>query len=293
MLLKGTFAYKPFWIKCLIFAFLNLFGLLLWINMVWIFQLNDTQLNSIRLSQLMFSIFGLVFPALATAFLLKKDESSYLSTNTFPKGVLIVFAVLSIFLLQPFVNLITVWNEQITFPDALSTLESFLRTMEKMAEELTMRFLEGKSISDFLINLFLLALVPAISEELFFRGALQRLIGAKIGQHLAIWIVAIIFSAYHMQFFGFFPRIILGAFLGYLLLWSNSLYLPIIAHFINNATLVTFYFLSSRKIISFDIDNIGTDNEWWIGILSIVCVTPILFIMHKKFLSSKKDAITS
>ncbi len=90
---------------------------------------------------------------------------------------------------------------------------------------------------------------------------------------MGIWVSAILFSALHMQFYGFFPRMLLGAFFGYLLLWSGSLWLPIIAHFVNNCVAVIFYYLKFNGIKVVDIEIIGTGETLWLGILSgIVCV---------------------
>jgi len=287
-MLKGIFANDRFWIKSLIFTFLTIFGLITWINITRIFHLDQTNIISLQLGQLAFSIVGLAFPALASAYLFKKDEINYLHTDIFPTRRFILLAVLVMLLISPFINLITSWNEQISFPESLSKIEALFRKMQTMTDDLTVRMLDRKSIYSLFANLFFLALVPSITEELFFRGVLQRLLGEKIGAHLGIWIVAIIFSAYHMQFFGFFPRILLGALLGYLLLWSNSLYLPIIGHFTNNATLIFFYFLSSRKVISFNIDDIGIGNQWWLGLLSLIFVIPFFFYMNKKYLRFKE-----
>lgn len=90
-----------------------------------------------------------------------------------------------------------------------------------------------------IVNLMVMAVCPAITEEFFFRGALQRLIGKwSHNPHLVIWSVAILFSAFHLQFYGFIPRMLLGAYFGYLLLWSRSIWVPVFAHFVNNATAV-------------------------------------------------------
>ncbi len=290
MQLKGIYSNKPFWVKCFILASLNFFGLILWINIAWITGVDNNEINSFRISQLLFSLFGLIMPALVSAHLFKVEDTNYLQTNKVPTSFIILLAIFAVIIIQPFVNLITVWNEQITFPETLFALESKLREMEELATNLTMQFLENSSINNLFINLFLLALLPAISEELFFRATLQKVIGEKLGHHMAIWFVAIIFSAYHLQFFGFFPRIILGAFLGYLFLWSKSIYLPMIAHFINNATLIVFYFLHARKIINFDIDSIGVADQWWLSVISIACLTPILYLMNRKYLDSKTDS---
>jgi hypothetical protein len=117
-------------------------------------------------------------------------------------------------------------------------------------------------------NIFLIALIPAFGEELFFRGAVQGIIQEKMNVKFAIWITAIVFSAIHMQFYGFLPRMLLGAFFGYLLFWSENLWLPIAAHFTNNAVAIVFYYLKYNGYKLPDIDTVGTGNTLWLGLIS-------------------------
>src|SRR5207344_1198984 len=106
---------------------------------------------------------------------------------------------------------------------------------------------KGTSVLSLAINLFIIAFLPALGEELFFRGMMQKLFSQLTkNNHLAIIITSIIFSAIHLQFYGFLPRMVLGIFLGYLLVWSGSLWLPILAHFVNNASAVLFTFLDNQ-----------------------------------------------
>jgi membrane protease YdiL (CAAX protease family) len=114
-----------------------------------------------------------------------------------------------------------------------------MKLKEAQMAEMTKQLLVMKSIPVLLINLLMLAIIPAVGEEFIFRGCLQKIFGRWIGNyHIAIWITAIIFSGIHFQFYGFMPRMLLGALFGYLLVWSGSLWLPILAHFMNNGVAV-------------------------------------------------------
>jgi membrane protease YdiL (CAAX protease family) len=137
--------------------------------------------------------------------------------------------------------------------------------------------------------LIILALIPAVTEELFFRGMLQNLLKEKVSVHVAIWISAIIFSAFHMQFYGFIPRMLLGGLLGYFLLWSESLILPIIAHFTNNAIMIIAYFFIQKNHLPINMDNLGTNQQQWVGLFSLVPLFATLYFMHLKYLSMKKN----
>ena len=119
----------------------------------------------------------------------------------------------------------------------------------------------------------MIGILPAVGEELLFRGIVQQLFKKKFGNaHAAIWISAAIFSALHMQFFGFLPRLVLGAMFGYMLEWSGTLWLPMIAHFVNNATAVVAYYLMQKGIIGSGIDKTGTwsDGSFYLVIVSLI-----------------------
>jgi len=145
-----------------------------------------------------------------------------------------------------------VWNHQLSLPDWLSGLEDWIRQSEANAAELIQQFLAMGSIDDLVFNLFLIALAPAVCEELLFRGALQRIMHERFNMHVAILISAAIFSAFHMQFLGFVPRFVLGVALGYLYAWSGKLIYPILAHFTNNAVLVILVYVMGADILQED-----------------------------------------
>jgi len=135
--------------------------------------------------------------------------------------------------------------------------------------KLTELLLNVHTLATLVFNVFLIAVIPALGEELFFRGAVQGILRQKMNVKVAIWITAILFSAIHMQFYGFFPRMLLGAFFGYLLFWSENLWLPIVAHFTNNGIAIIFYYLKNNGYKVQDIDTIGTGYTLWLGGLSI------------------------
>jgi membrane protease YdiL (CAAX protease family) len=168
-------------------------------------------------------------------------------------------------------------------PSALSGIENWMRISEDKATELTEAFTQGTSVGTLIINLIVIALMAALSEELFFRGMLQKvLLECFKNKHIAIWIGAALFSAFHMQFFGFLPRMVMGAFLGYLFLWSGSLWPSIFAHFINNGTAVVLIWLSNRGAISKDIDKVGMESTELIYVVaSAIVVISCLFLIYK------------
>ena len=137
------------------------------------------------------------------------------------------------------------WNMNMEFPDFLKGVESWARDAEDKAAELTKAMTSFESVGDLVLGLIVIALLPAIGEELVFRGLFQNEFFRGSGNiHLSIWLAAIIFSAIHLQFYGFVPRLLLGALFGYLYYWSGSLLIPMFAHFVNNA-IWRYYGLSS------------------------------------------------
>ena len=148
------------------------------------------------------------------------------------------------------------WNTNFIFPDFLKDFGTWAREREDLAAELTKFFTTFNTTGDLVLGLVVIALLPAIGEELVFRGMLQpefyRLSG---NHHTAIWISAFIFSAFHMQFFGLVPRMLLGALFGYLYVWSGNLWMPMIAHFVNNSFSVLMIYLFQKGIISIDMES--------------------------------------
>jgi membrane protease YdiL (CAAX protease family) len=149
----------------------------------------------------------------------------------------------------PVIEWFSIVNQHLVLPTWLDSLEDWMRNSENQANDITRAFLSSKGPDGLLGNLFIVAFLPAIGEELLFRGLLQQLIRKMTGSsHMGIWITAAVFSALHLQFFGFLPRLLLGALFGYLLEWTGSLWLPIIAHFINNATGVLVFFFTGEGL---------------------------------------------
>jgi hypothetical protein len=166
-------------------------------------------------------------------------------------------------------------------PSVLSETEKWMRNAEATAKTLTEAFLADTSVSGLLLNLFVIAFMAGISEEIFFRGVLQKSLfeGTK-NIHVAIWITAILFSAFHLQFYGFIPRMVMGAALGYMFYWSQSLWVPIFAHFANNGTAVLFTWMEKNKIIDEDPTASGEINSAY-ALVSFVVVCLLMFLFYK------------
>lgn len=151
------------------------------------------------------------------------------------KGVYLIISVLVVMGSQPFITFLGVLNNALVLPDFLAGMEEWMREKEHAAKEITEMFLVATHWSQHFLNVFIIAVLPAIGEELMFRGALQRIFQSAFkNAHWAVLVTAALFSAIHIQFFGFLPRFVLGIIFGYLMVFSGNIWLPILAHFTNN-----------------------------------------------------------
>ena len=188
-----------------------------------------------------------------------------------PKLGLILVVLLIIICSMPILEWITVLNQKMTLPGFLKNVEQWMREKENGASEMTIAFLTVRNSWDFIINMFMIALLPAIGEELFFRGGLQQLFTKLLyNHHLAIWLGAIVFSAIHLQFFGFFPRLFLGAAFGYIYYWSGSLWYSMLAHFLNNGYAVCVALYMQKHHIPLDSTEQTIDVKWYGYVASLL-----------------------
>jgi membrane protease YdiL (CAAX protease family) len=159
-----------------------------------------------------------------------------------------------------------------------SWLESVFKPQEESATQLTEQILRATDASSWLIYLSI-AIVPAICEEMLFRGLLQPLLSSIYrNHHVGIWMTAFVFSLIHFQFYGFIPRLLLGAVLGYLMVWTGSLWSSIIAHGVNNATAILVF--SAFGSTTPPDDSWLTSTYTLLG--SVVVFVGLIYLLHSK-----------
>jgi membrane protease YdiL (CAAX protease family) len=204
------------------------------------------------------SIGTFLVPAFILAWLFAGNFHDYLKINRTISVVSLMLVIFSILFAIPIINFAGYLNSFFSLPDSLSGIENKVRDMEQEASELMESFLDVPGTGGYLINLLIIAVLPAVCEEFLFRGVFQRLfIEWTRNKHAGIIIAAVLFSFFHLQFLGFIPRFLLGVYFGYLMLWSNTLWLPIAAHFMNNAFAITFYHFANQAPGLSWIDEIG------------------------------------
>jgi len=240
------------------------------------------------------SQFGLfLIPTLFFAFLDGRHIGSYLKINVTPNLKTIVFAVLAILSLVPLINFIGDINQQMSFPSFLKDIETWMRDSEDSAATMMNTFLNVTTIEGLLINVLMMAIIPAIGEEFLFRGILQKLFHQwSKNIHFAVIFSAFIFSAIHMQFYGFVPRFLLGVLLGYAYVWSGSLWVPISIHFVNNFIAVLFSYLAGLGITSNFIETIGTGSSGVLPLIaSIVFSSGFIFLLYSHEKKKRLDKV--
>jgi membrane protease YdiL (CAAX protease family) len=196
-----------------------------------------------------------------------------------------VLAVAVLVAFSPMMELIAEWNAQMTLPESLKGVENWMRTQEDASNDLIKKVVMVDHLGLLFLNLVVLAVFPAIAEEYYFRGSLMHIFNRVFKNiHVTIWVTAIIFSAIHVQFFGFFPRVILGAFFGYMLIWTNNIWVPILGHFVNNAivTVLAFFYTAQGKTF----EELQTYDSYsifvYLGSFMLTVVIAVLFYKKSK-----------
>ena len=244
-----------------------------------------SDINTLKWIQLLQTISLFLLPSLILAYLCAKAPWNWLQLDNKVNWKVLLWAIGIMLVALPAINLMSHWNQQMVLPTWLSGVEEWMKAKEAEAEWLTKQFMSVTTISGLLVNLLLMAVLPALSEEITFRGVLQRLLNFQLStfnSHLAIWLTAIIFSAIHMQFYGFVPRMLMGALFGYMLVWTGSLWVPMLMHFVNNGMAVLLYFIANRAHWDMDkVDAIGTGNTLWLGIVSLVLTVVGIYMFRR------------
>lgn len=198
-----------------------------------------------------------------------------------PPWWLILIGVAIMFVSIPFTTTLTTWNEGMSLGGAFSKLEDLIENLEETAKATTEKMLNVNTIGGLLLNLVIIALIPAIGEEMTFRGVLQQSLTRKMNPHIAIILSAAIFSFFHFQFYGFLPRMFLGVLLGYMFYITGSLWTSILMHFVNNGSAVALYYLGNKGIIE-DAEHWGETQNAWLIVGSAIVTTGLLIWSWRK-----------
>lgn len=181
------------------------------------------------------------------------------------------WTIISVFTIIPLIGALSSWNMSMELPVSLEEIERWMQHREESANAIMKAFLNTTTMWGLLLNLLMIAILPAIGEELIFRGALQKVLNRLFANpHAGIFATALIFSAVHMQFYGFIPRFALGLLLGYAYFLSKNLWVPIIIHFVNNAFAVILAFLYYNEHIQKNYNELALNTKALPAVLSLL-----------------------
>ena len=266
--------------KLLTFILLLVFGLVFSSVLAALFLLSGEgmdDITNIQIGQVISQVFGFMMPPILYAMLVKEKPFNYLGFKKLQPWSLL--GIVAIFTIIPFLAMVTEWNDNISLPESMATLEQKLRYIQEVANDTTERFMtEGSLFSGLLI----VAALAAISEELLFRSVIQKAF-VKIckNAHVGIILTAVVFSAFHGDFFGFVPRFILGLMLGYMFYLSGSIFPSMLMHFVNNGTIVMLYYLNKKEVINVDIETFGLTDNVLVIILSLITTVAIFIVCNR------------
>ena len=317
MALKGKFEQSHWAVKVLQWLGCILLWMIPAMGCIMLFE-QPMSVGSLKWVQLLQTAAMFLLPPLCMAYLWSQEPMNWLKVSEFQTFKVSGIAILLMLVALPAINLLSYWNQQMTLPAFLEPLEAWMQVQEENAKVLTEQFLNVTTFGGLMVNLLLMAVLPAVAEELTFRGVLQQLFEVKgerlrapqnaVGifgdpakvkgervPHLAIWCSAILFSAIHMQFYGFVPRMLMGALFGYMLAWTGSLWVPILMHMTNNAVAVILYFVALRADWDMEkVDAIGTNDTLWLGVVSMVITIVGIYIFRRSTtMSSASSRISS
>ena len=235
-------------------------------------------LKNLQIIQVLNQVIGFLMPPVVYVMLVQEKPFKYLGFNKLPAWS--ILGIVAIFTVIPFLSMVTDWNDGIVIPESMRAIEEQLRNTQKQSEEIIKTFISQGSLCS---SLLIIAALAAVSEELLFRSVIQKaLIKLFKNAHVAIVVTAFVFSAVHMDFFGFFPRFILGIMLGYMFWMSGSIIPSMLMHFVNNATIVMLYYLNTRGFSDIDAEHFGSTDNVLVIILSLI-TTVAIFISCNRF----------
>lgn len=208
----------------------------------------------------------------------RKTVADFNSRDVPPAAIfLFIFALQLTFM--PINGYLASINENIQLP---AGLESVLKEMEESAAKITEFLAKTDTLPQLLMNILVIGVIAGVGEELVFRGVvLRKLLKGLNNEHLAVWLSAIIFSAIHFQFYGFLPRMMLGALFGYLYIWTGNIRIPIAAHIFNNTVAVILYHLMNRGVISPELEKMDTIPMPWVVASSLTFIV-LLYTFYRQ-----------
>jgi hypothetical protein len=244
---------------------------------------DPAMINMLKVGQAVVVIIVFILPVLIFSFMVRKEKLRFMRLNKFPKFSYLLVGLTICLVALPLVSGTSIINAKMHLPASMHGIEEWMRAKENSANSSIELFFIDRSVTGLILNLLVVAFMAGLSEEIFFRGFIQRLfIDNKMNLHVAVWLTAVLFSAIHLQFFGFIPRMLLGAVLGYLYAYTNNLWVPILAHTVNNAFAVVAAWITGS--ISDDPMSPASNDQVNVPLLALsaLLVGGMVWFLHKR-----------
>ena len=238
-------------------------------------------------------ILAFILPAVVTMAIIYRRPFHVMGLDRAPSWLAITIVIVFYVISLPAMNWLVEMNKAMSLPSWMAGIEQAMRTAEDNAAEVTQEMLNINSVGQLILCVLVVGVMAGLSEEMLFRGALLRTMqDSRLGNHAVVWITAFLFSALHMQFYGFVPRMLLGVWLGYLFVWTGSLWVPIIAHTLNNSTVVLMSYLSNKGVLPEGFgDNLGLPAAGsfpWLATCSLIASLALAISVHVFYTSRRK-----
>ena len=238
-------------------------------------------------------ILAFILPAVVTMAIIYRRPYHVMGLDRAPSWLAITIVIVFYVISLPAMNWLVEMNKAMSLPSWMAGIEQAMRTAEDNAAEVTQEMLNINSVGQLILCVLVVGVMAGLSEEMLFRGAMLRTMqDSRLGKHAVVWITAILFSAFHLQFYGFVPRMLLGVWLGYLFVWTGSLWVPIIAHTLNNSTVVLMSYLSNKGVIPEGFgDNLGLPAAGsfpWLATCSLIASLALAISVHAFYTSRRK-----
>ena len=238
-------------------------------------------------------ILAFILPAVVTMAIIYRRPFHVMGLDRAPSWLAITIVIVFYVISLPAMNWLVEMNKAMSLPSWMAGIEQAMRAAEDSAAEVTQEMLNINSVGQLILCVLVVGVMAGLSEEMLFRGALLRTMqDSRLGKHAVVWITAILFSAFHLQFYGFVPRMLLGVWLGYLFVWTGSLWVPIIAHTLNNSTVVLMSYLSNKGVIPEGFgDNLGLPAAGsfpWLATCSLIASLALAISVHAFYTSRRK-----
>uniref|UniRef100_A0A832G6Z8 CPBP family intramembrane metalloprotease n=1 Tax=Ignavibacterium album TaxID=591197 RepID=A0A832G6Z8_9BACT len=259
------------------------------------FDLDKAPIDGLRLMTMAGQILFILLPALIFSKLIYEDVGKIIRLRI-PDWTEIILFVVGIGILTPLLQsylyiqnyYIEVWAKH---SESINTLKSFFDSLNELVDKTYGNLLRASNIPELLLVVLVVAVVPAVSEEVMFRGFIQRSFEMKIKPFIAAFLTAVFFSLYHFNPYGLIPLAVLGLYFGFAAYTSKTLLIPVLLHFLNNFTAVMLYYIiGSEELIKSDVSaKSGEDLGFYTLVtIALTVVFILLVVMIKKYYSQKQ-----